>query len=182
MIERIVAEQSSASVMSGQSFVGSQQPAAQQYGAQDSQQAYSTEWAAYHAAQAAAQQQQQQQQQTAPTSQPSTAASGQSTNDSYREEFFRYAYYYGEDAARKYYGAWSPPVGTPNPYGVNPNGIQPAPAPVAAPAQAAAPTQAVAPTEPATTAGAGASQPQQQQPRETGRRKVSNLPAWMTKG
>merc|ERR1712025_636397 len=41
--------------------------------------------------------------------------------DAYYDAFFRYMYHYGEDAARKYYGAWSPPQGTPNPYGVNPN-------------------------------------------------------------
>lgn len=33
----------------------------------------------------------------------------------YYNDFWKYAQYYGEEAARKYYGAWSPPVGTPNP-------------------------------------------------------------------
>ena len=67
----------------------------------------------------------------------------------YYDAFWRYVQYYGEDAARKYYGAWSPPVGTPNPY---------------------------------------AGQQVQQQPqdpsaaaKETGVRKMSNLPAWMNK-
>jgi len=35
----------------------------------------------------------------------------------YYNDFWKYTQYYGEEAARKYYGAWSPPVGTPNPFG-----------------------------------------------------------------
>ncbi len=35
----------------------------------------------------------------------------------YTDEFFKYAACYGEPAARQCYGAWSPPEGTPNPYG-----------------------------------------------------------------
>ena len=35
----------------------------------------------------------------------------------YTDEFFKYAALCGESAARQYYGAWSPPEGTPNPYG-----------------------------------------------------------------
>lgn len=36
----------------------------------------------------------------------------------YYEDFWKYAVYYGEAAARLYYGAWSPPEGTPPPAGV----------------------------------------------------------------
>jgi hypothetical protein len=198
MIERISLEQSSQSVMSGAAYqaqdggygghYGQQQEQAyggQQYGygqqaygqhaaATGGQTDYSAQWAAYYAAQAAAQVGNASA--AATTTQaaaPAAAgASGQQAADAYYEQFFRYAYYYGEDAARKYYGAWSPPVGTPNPYGENPAGITPAPASESAPApQAAAPQAAVAPTD----AVAGA--------RETSQRRgVSNLPAWMTKG
>jgi len=191
MIEQIIADQSSASVMMGaprSDGYGYQQ----QYQQPDSQQGYSAEWAAYHAAQAAAQQQhggaagQQQYASAAPTAAAPVAANapapatGQPVSDAYYEQFFRYAYYYGEDAARQYYGAWSPPLGTPNPYGTNPNGIQPAPAPAAgqtqpaavAPQAAPAPAPQPASAPPASTAGDA---------RETSRRKVSNLPAWMTK-
>jgi len=66
---------------------------------------------------------------TVSNSAPVTSTSGDETQedqqqpaaDAYYDAFFRYVYHYGEDAARKYYGAWSPPQGTPNPYGVNPN-------------------------------------------------------------
>ena len=126
---------------------------------------------------------------------PAAAAPAPASTDHY-EPFFRYAYYYGEETARAYYKDWSPPVGTPNPYGVNPNLGAAAPAPAApapaapAPAPAApvvqqqqappAPqqqqqTQAPAPPAPQQQ------QQQQQQPRETSRRHVSNLPAWMNK-
>jgi far upstream element-binding protein len=223
MIETIVAEQSSVSVLSGgplgaapgNAYYGGQQGMHQQQlpGGPGDQHAYSADWAAYHAAQAAAaaqqqaataavaaaaQQQQQQQHQAAAAPAPQGA-------EAYHEQFFRYAYYYGEDAARQYYGAWSPPVGTPNPYGVNPNGVQPPPstttataaaasseAPVASAAEIAATDVDVNDPLFAATAGAShtpaaaASAPQQhaapQQARETSRRNVSNLPAWMTKG
>ena len=33
----------------------------------------------------------------------------------YYNDFWLYSSYYGESAARTYYGAWSPPVGTPAP-------------------------------------------------------------------
>ena len=36
----------------------------------------------------------------------------------YYQEFWRYASYYGEAAARMYYTSWSPPVGTPPPPGI----------------------------------------------------------------
>lgn len=172
MIASIVEAQSSAPVMSG-TF--------QSYGSgRQEEEQYSAEWAAYHAAQAAAQEQyaqshqqqqypsqqqlsqQQQQQQTAAVATPSVQQ--QPAPDAYYEEFFRYSYYYGEDAARQHYGAWAPPIGTPNPYGVNPNAIQAVPI-----ASAPAPSPVVA-VEQATS-----------EARETGKRKVSNLPAWMTK-
>jgi len=93
---------------------------------------YSQEWAAYYASQA--------QQQGGATATASTtpaapapapvAAAAQQTATAatsaipasqdptaYYDQFFRYALYYGEEAARKTYGAWAPPVGTPNPYG-----------------------------------------------------------------
>ncbi|KAG7346946.1 KH domain containing protein [Nitzschia inconspicua] len=116
LIERIITEQTSGCVMSGPTYNSSNQQDHYQAVAQQND---DPAWQAYYAAQALAQQQQQQQQ-------PS-AGGGQAT-DAYYEQFFRYAYYYGEDAARQYYGSWSPPIGTPNPYGVNPN---PSPAPVA---------------------------------------------------
>ena len=79
-------------------------------------------WQVYHAAQALATNQHQQQQQA-------TAAAAvkqqqqQPPSDMYNEQFHRYAYYYGENSAREYYGLWSPPIGTLNPYGTNPAGI-----------------------------------------------------------
>jgi len=74
-----------------------------------------------------------------------------------------------------YYGAWSPPPGTPNPYGTNPNGITAPP-----PSSEAAPTAAASvPTASAsTTVQPSAGDPSNV--RDTGRRGVSNLPAWMT--
>mmetsp|Transcript_48401 Transcript_48401/g.139201 ORF Transcript_48401/g.139201 Transcript_48401/m.139201 type:complete len:641 (-) Transcript_48401:2157-4079(-) len=156
-IERIITEQSSACVMSGSPQPNYYQ---QQHDTAD------PAWQAYYAAQAVAQQQGQQQQQQA-SAVPAVAAPAPAA-DTYYEQFFRYAYYYGEPAARQYYGAWSPPVGTPNPYGVNPNGISPAPAAAsAAPAPSPSPASAPAP-------------PPQQVARESSVRKVSNLPAWMT--
>eukprot|EP00934_Nitzschia_sp_Nitz4_P001774 Nitzschia sp. Nitz4//scaffold96_size78090//30074//32267//NITZ4_005491-RA/size78090-augustus-gene-0.13-mRNA-1//-1//CDS//3329560564//1774//frame0 len=170
-IQRIINEQSSACVMSGTPQHNFAQGYQQQGASQNS-----AEWQAYYAAQAVAKQQGQHQQQVqgpapAPAATQAAAAPAPAA-DAYYEQFFRYSYYYGEDAARQYYGAWSPPVGTPNPYGVNPNGITPAPATQAS-AQAPAPAPQPAPA-PAPYA--------QQQPRDTSVRKVSNLPAWMTQG
>jgi len=176
MIEQIVAEQSSASILPGSGSMGGrynqQQPYIQQSDPQG--QAQSAEWAAYHAAQAAAQQQQQQYTAAAPVSQtaPSPAPTAPNT---YHEQFFRYAYYYGEAAARNHYGAWSPPEGTPNPYGTNPAGIQPVP-------NTANPSPAPAAAASAPSPTPAAVQGEQSAARETSRRKVSNLPAWMTKG
>ena len=149
--------------------------------------------------------------------------------DAYYEQFFRYTYYYGEAAARQYYGQhWSPPIGTVNPYGANPNGVQKAPN-----SAAAAATTGGASTATFTPDSANAAQPQSQpgrsnpvstavatadattalttkpsdsegavtkqdvlstaaaptapttaatpEQRETSVRKVSNLPAWMSK-
>lgn len=36
----------------------------------------------------------------------------------YYNDFWNYASYYGEKAARLYYDAWSPPEGTPPPEGI----------------------------------------------------------------
>ena len=174
LIERIITEQSSACVMSGTPYhnqQGGKAYAGQQqfYGQQQDGQEYSAEWQAYYAAQALAQQQQ------APSPAPAPAATQGA--DAYYEQFFRYAYYYGEDAARKYYGAWSPPPGTPNPYGTNPAGIMLAPA--------SSPTQASPSTEVPAPAPATIQQfhQQHQHPvRDSSVRKVSNLPAWMTRG
>lgn len=199
MIKRIVTEQSSAGVMGGH-------PPAQQYYQQkstDGHRAFSAEWAGYFAAQeaAAAQRQetsgykplvnqahcQQQQEYHCQRQVPpsissvvkqgnqarsqnsiSTNAGGQLSSDAYYEQYFRYEYYYGTDAARSYYGAWSPPVGTPNPYGVNLNNTQPGAFLTAE--KATAPASVAATVAPSTM-----------DTRETSRRGVSNLPAWMTK-
>jgi len=173
MIDSIINQQSSSAVMSGTPYHKNNNYLGQQYygGQQDGQNGeYSAEWQAYYAAQAVAKQQQPQH---APAPAPVAAAQQQPAADAYYEQFFRYAYYYGEDKARQYYGAWSPPVGTPNPYGVNPNGVAPAPAAAAAPAAAThAPQQQQQPQQP---------QHHQGQVRDSSVRKVSNLPAWMTR-
>uniref|UniRef100_A0A7S2L304 K Homology domain-containing protein n=1 Tax=Leptocylindrus danicus TaxID=163516 RepID=A0A7S2L304_9STRA len=97
-------------------------------GASSQQKDYSAEWAAYYAAQAAAQQQGGGAPAPAPAPASSSSAApapGATPTDptAYYNDFWRYVSYYGEEAARKYYGAWSPPVGTPNPNG---NGAAPA--------------------------------------------------------
>jgi len=163
----------------------------QQYGMQQQQQQqagqkdYSAEWAQYYAAQAAAQagqgQQFQQQQVTAPAPAPapaqapapapasnstSTTESATATNTqdptAYYAQFWEYTKYYGEDAARKFYKQWSPPVGTPNPNGGAASAAAPAAAPAPAPAAAA------------TNGG-------QRVYQDSSQRQVSNLPAWMNK-
>jgi len=225
MIERIVLEQSSQSVMSGAAYQAQDQYGGGQYGGQQQyggygqqqyggqqdygggaygqqqqqaggQQDYSAEWAAYYAAQAAQGGGGAATGQTAATPAPAPAAStpapasapsnadGQQAADAYYEQFFRYAYYYGEDAARKYYGAWSPPVGTPNPYGENPAGITPAPAADAnASAAPSASTASPAPAPQQHAPAPAAPTDPAARPRETSQRRgVSNLPAWMTKG
>lgn len=136
MIETIIAEQSSQSVMSGVGFTaanpyGQQQVYGQQnyygaYGQQATdaygQQAagqktdYSAEWAAYYAAQAAAQggAATATAGAAAPTPAAATTTAAATTGetpafDAYYDVFWQYASYYGEEAARKHYGAWSPP-------------------------------------------------------------------------
>lgn len=217
MLETISAEQSSGSVMAGnftqrqpqQGYYGQQQQH-HQPSQQDPNMQYSADWAAYHAAQAAMQQQQQQQQvQQQAQRQAAThaavvgggattaTAAAASTSDDYREQFFRYAYYYGDEAARQYYGAeWSPPVGTPNPYGVNPNlattttittaGAHAANATTEAhhSVTTAPPISAASVAAPSTTETSGTSSAtlaSVTQVRDSSCRKVSNLPAWMTK-
>ena len=70
----------------------------------------------------------------------------------YYQEFWRYASYYGEAAARMYYTSWSPPVGTPPPPGiVLPQGAPAAAAPYAAQQQ----PQAAAAAASTATAAAG---------------------------
>jgi len=194
-MERIVNEQSAASVMTGSPYnnqnqhhnnmgnrhhnggmgVGYQNQYRNQHqhhsngyhnsnngGDQNAAQSNDPAWQAYYAAQAIANKQQQQQQQL------QAAAAAAPASDAYYEQFHRYAYYYGEDAARQYYGTWSPPVGTPNPYGVNPEGIT---APPAADSGGNANASAPQATTPVNNT----------QVRDSSVRKVSNLPAWMTK-
>eukprot|EP00531_Pseudo-nitzschia_arenysensis_P010000 CAMPEP_0116146184 /NCGR_PEP_ID=MMETSP0329-20121206/17027_1 /TAXON_ID=697910 /ORGANISM="Pseudo-nitzschia arenysensis, Strain B593" /LENGTH=737 /DNA_ID=CAMNT_0003641911 /DNA_START=97 /DNA_END=2310 /DNA_ORIENTATION=+ len=189
-IERIVNEQSSSCVMFGSSNQNNNHNNYNRHGGagigyqnhyrnnqnnnngggnQNSAQSNDPAWQAYYAAQAIANNKQQQQQQ-----QQAAAAVAAPASDAYYEQFHRYSYYYGEEAARQYYGTWSPPVGTPNPYGVNPNGVT-------------APPPADSATAPATSAAPAPSAPQATAPVNTGQvrdssvRKVSNLPAWMTK-
>jgi far upstream element-binding protein len=194
LIDRIINEQSSACVMSGtpyhnqqgggqqggggQYHNGQQQQQQQAYGQPQQGQEYSAEWQAYYAAQALTQQAAA----PAPAAVVAPAATGQGA-DAYYEQFFRYAYYYGEDAARAYYGAWSPAPGTPNPYGANPAGTTAAPGQQVAPAVAVAPSYSQAPAAAPVVVLQQQQQQQQQQPvRDSSVRKVSNLPAWMTRG
>jgi hypothetical protein len=121
-------------------------------------------------------------------------AAAVATSTDHYEPFFRYAYYYGEEASRAYYGAWSPPVGTPNPYGVNPNPptaqaaapIAPVQQYAAAPAAAAAAPAAyqasvVANSSSASqVAGAIQGYSAHQELREAEQHTASNLPAWTT--
>ena len=191
LIERIVTEQSSACVMSGTPYNSSNNNNNNNHNVQgqyhgqggDGQNEYSAEWQAYYAAQAVAKQQGRQQQETqssAPARAPAPSNGSQPTSDAYHEQFFRYAYYYGEDAARQYYGAWSPPAGTPNPYGVNPNGVSAAPAPAAGHSSAA--TSALTANHAHYQHVPARHQAQQQSNvRDSSVRKVSNLPAWMTR-
>ena len=182
IIARISNEQSSQFVMTGECF--NQYGQQQAYGQHNNQQQYgsaaagggggggggqqggdySAQWAAYYAAQDGAKGGGASgAQQSASTGAPTTgaAAGGASSGsaDQYYEDFFRYSYHYGEEAARKAYSAWSPPEGTPNPYGANPNAS-------AAPASAPTPSPAAAAPR---------------QHRDSSVRSVSNLPAWMTK-
>ena len=152
-------DQYQGSAYGGAAAYGQQQYVQQQYG--QGQQDYSAEWAAYYAAQA-----QQQGGVAAPAAAvaatATTGVASSSTNvdaaatdpTAYYDDFWRYVAYYGEEAARQYYGAWSPPEGTPNPYA---NG-----------------------TTGSTSAPASAQQGTNVKDSSV-RDGVSNLPAWMTK-
>lgn len=174
IINRIIMEQSSQFVMTGAAFGIQGQ---QQYGAVAAQaQDYSAQWAAYYAS-AGYSAQGSATATTSATATNTTASTGNSTNDqqqpaadAYYDAFFRYEYHYGEEAARKYYGAWSPPVGSANPYGKNPNQTS-APPPAAAPATATAEE-----SKKEDNTGVDHSKV-----RDSSVRNVSNLPAWMTK-
>jgi len=125
IINRIIMEQSSQFVMAGAAF---QARTNAHYGQhhnvvmqQQAQPDYSAQWAAYYASVGQNVQGTGVTQTSAPVSAPSGSnQSQQPAADAYYDDFFRYSYHYGEDAARQYYGAWSPPVGTANPYGTNP--------------------------------------------------------------
>lgn len=152
----------------------------------DGQKEYSAEWQAYYAAQAVAKQQGRNQQETQPSTvarAPAPSARSQPTSDAYYEQFFRYAYYYGEDAARQYYGAWSPPPGTPNPYGENRNRVSAGPTPATAqPSEAGVvPTSNYGQYQQNTQALQQTHTQHQSNVRDSSVRKVSNLPAWMTR-
>merc|ERR1739846_101417 len=95
----------------------------QQYGAYGQQQQqtgqadYSAQWAAYYANLGQTNQAAGSSQSTentpapAPTPAPATGTDqSQPKADAYYDDFFRYSYHYGEEAARQYYGAWSPPA------------------------------------------------------------------------
>jgi far upstream element-binding protein len=150
ILNRIVMEQSSQFVMTGECFQTAVYPYGQQAAAygQYYQQAYGTtsaatgqadysaQWAAYYASMNQSAGATGSSQPAATGSASTSAAAAVATNtatgaasqgqsqeiapDAYYDAFFQYAYHYGEDKARQYYGAWSPPVGTPNPYGTNP--------------------------------------------------------------
>lgn len=181
-IQRIGAEQSSNFItgygMGGMGGYGQQQPYGQQqqpYGQQGhygghQQQDNSAAWGAYYANQAAA---------SAPAAAAANApapapAAASGANDQYYDDFFRYAAHYGESAARQYYGAWSPPEGTPNPYG---NASPEAAAAAVAAASKGGDAAAASAPAPAPAAAAAAATAKDSSVRQG----VSNLPAWMTK-
>eukprot|EP00529_Nitzschia_sp_RCC80_P010261 CAMPEP_0113443832 /NCGR_PEP_ID=MMETSP0014_2-20120614/2353_1 /TAXON_ID=2857 /ORGANISM="Nitzschia sp." /LENGTH=785 /DNA_ID=CAMNT_0000334823 /DNA_START=29 /DNA_END=2386 /DNA_ORIENTATION=+ /assembly_acc=CAM_ASM_000159 len=203
MVQQIVADQSSASVMSGaphninninmqggynRNFGGGyqqrnafpphnqgrhqQQQQQQQLQQQQQQQSSDPAWAAYYAAVA---QQQAKQQQAAAVAATAPAPSPHNTDASKYEDYFRYEYYYGTEAARQYYGtypAYCPPPDMPNPYGKNPNGTTPAPAQSAQPSPAA-PGAGARTAVDSSMANVGMG-------RGRGRgRGISNLPAWL---
>mmetsp|Transcript_22682 Transcript_22682/g.33213 ORF Transcript_22682/g.33213 Transcript_22682/m.33213 type:complete len:246 (+) Transcript_22682:252-989(+) len=178
IIGRISAEQSSQFVMTGECFQQGYGQGHGQYGQQQAAAAggqqgdYSAQWAAYYAGQGASATGTAQSTNGAAsaagaaTSTSTQGQQGQQAADAYYEDFFRYSYHYGEEAARKAYGAWSPPVGTPNPYGTNPS-LSSSTASASAPSADSGASPSKAPTPAA---------------RESSVRNVSNLPAWMTKG
>jgi len=124
MIERIIMEQSSHFVMQGATFSNGYQQQGQYggqsdyYGAQQGyqdygngggvgqQKDYSSEWAAYYAAQGGS---------AGASAQAEAPAPAPTDPTAYYGAFWEYVAHYGEAAARQYYGAWSPPEGTPNP-------------------------------------------------------------------
>jgi hypothetical protein len=55
---------------------------------------------------------------TQTTLDPSAVAAAPADPTAYYNDFWYYASYYGEAAARQYYGDWSPPVGTVPPEGI----------------------------------------------------------------
>eukprot|EP00815_Leptocylindrus_aporus_P000977 CAMPEP_0116066136 /NCGR_PEP_ID=MMETSP0322-20121206/10197_1 /TAXON_ID=163516 /ORGANISM="Leptocylindrus danicus var. apora, Strain B651" /LENGTH=522 /DNA_ID=CAMNT_0003552621 /DNA_START=20 /DNA_END=1588 /DNA_ORIENTATION=- len=128
MIERIIMEQSSHFVMQGATFSNGYQQQGQYGGQSDyygahqgyqdygngggggQQKDYSSEWAAYYAAQAAAQGGS-----AGASAQAEAPAPAPTDPTAYYGAFWEYVAHYGEAAARQYYGAWSPPEGTPNP-------------------------------------------------------------------
>lgn len=191
-IQRIGAEQSSNFItgygMGGMGGMGQQQPYGQQqsygqqqpygqqghYGGQP-QQDNSAAWGAYYASQAAnsaggaaagAP--------AAATANAPAPAAASGANAQYHDDFFRYAAHYGESAARQYYGAWSPPEGTPNPYG------NASPEAAAAAVAAAGKGGGEAAPAPAPAAASASGAPATAKDSSV-RQGVSNLPAWMTK-
>jgi len=177
IINRIIVEQSSQFVMAGAAFQQHTNAhyGQSQYGAVANQQAqpdYSAQWAAYYASVGQNVQGAGVAQTSAPVSAATiSAAPGgnqgqQPAADAYYDDFFRYSYHYGESAARQYYAAWSPPVGTVNPYGTNP----------ALDTTATNIDQKQENKESNQTITADTSQI-----RDSSVRNVSNLPAWMTK-
>jgi len=114
---------------------------------------------------------------------PAPAGGDQPAADAYYDAFHRYAAYYGEEAARKYYGAWSPPAGTPNPYGnASPAAAAAAAAASGSGASGTAPAQAQSPAAAAPTPAAPVAATAAPAAKDSSvRRGVSNLPAWMTK-
>lgn len=102
----------------------------------------------------------------APAPAPGATQDGQQpAADAYYDAFYRYAIYYGEEAARQYYGAWSPPPGSKNPYANGGAGA------------AGAPAAGSPPSGQASSAPAPSSSDVQDSSVRAG---VSNLPAWMT--
>jgi far upstream element-binding protein len=85
-----------------------------------------------------------------PAVQPSPAVSTPAL-DTYYNDYWAYAALYGEGPARQYYGAWSPPAGTPPPLGVILPSVEAAAAAAAA-ATTGAPANATANATTTTTA------------------------------
>jgi KH domain len=195
LIQQISKDQSSASVLPGTAQSNNQGGQRRHFGGgyqrntypqhnqaqQQQQHSNDPAWAAYYAAVA----QQQAKQQEAAAAAPATAA-----DTSKYEDYFRYEYYYGTEAARAYYQAYPaycPPPDMPNPYGKNPNGVTSAPASGSASAAPQSATQAQATTSvsaaiPGVAATTSRSAVDSSVGVGMGRgrgRGVSNLPAWL---